>query len=185
MSRAQGSACSRLLSPSVSRAQGPACSRLVSPWSAASAALEPQEKPCDSSHDTLVMARISRRSPADLPLGANRHDEVLRATLLSNRAAAHVMLKNWAKAFDDASAALEAEVLPPPQRLKAARRAARAALRLGKLQLAHAACQEASQPRRPSPAHLFPKRQPPRDIHPERLDADAPLNQDASSQRFH
>ena len=38
-------------------------------------------------------------------------NEVLRATLLSNRAAAHVMLKNWAKAYDDATAALEAEAL--------------------------------------------------------------------------
>ena len=77
-----------------------------------------------------------------MELDANRHDEVLRATLLSNRAAAHVMLRNWAKAYDDASAALEAEALPPPQRLKAARRAARAALRLGKLPLAHAACEQ-------------------------------------------
>ena len=52
------------------------------------------------------------------------------------------MLKNWAKALDDATAALETESLPPPQRLKAARRAARAALRLGKLPLAHAACEQ-------------------------------------------
>ena len=51
---------------------------------------------------------VSRRPrDGDAPtLGANRHDEVLRATLLSNRAAAHVMLRNWAKAYDDASTAL-------------------------------------------------------------------------------
>ena len=61
------------------------------------------------------------------------NDAALEATLRSNRAAAHVMLKNWGFAYADATAALELAALPEAQQLKAARRAAKAALKLGKL----------------------------------------------------
>ena len=61
-------------------------------------------------------------------------DEGLNATLLSNRAAAHVALKNWGKALADAKAALgHAGALPGATRLKCIRRAVSAAMQLGKL----------------------------------------------------
>lgn len=63
-------------------------------------------------------------------------DDLLVATLLGNRAAAYTMLRNWGKALADASAALEMGVLPTPSSLRAARRGAQAALKLGKLQVA-------------------------------------------------
>lgn len=61
-------------------------------------------------------------------------DALLNATLRSNRAAAHVMLKNWGKAYADAVAALDAEVLAVPAQHKACRRAASAAYKLRKLE---------------------------------------------------
>ena len=60
-------------------------------------------------------------------------DGALNATLLSNRAAAHVTLKNWGKALADATAALDADALPEASRLRCCRRAASSALHLSKL----------------------------------------------------
>lgn len=68
------------------------------------------------------------------------NDAVLNATLYSNRAAAHTMLKNWGKALADASSAVEMDVLPAPSALKACRRGAAAALKLSKLRQAEALC---------------------------------------------
>ena len=65
-------------------------------------------------------------------------DVPIKAALLSNRAAAQLMLKNWGKALADASAALELGALPIGAQLKCCRRGAAAAVRLGKLEKARA-----------------------------------------------
>ena len=73
-------------------------------------------------------------------------DETLNATLLSNRAAAHVALKNWGKALADATAALEKkEWLPGATRLKCCRRAATSAMSLNKLAVVEAMVAQAEE----------------------------------------
>ncbi|EOD30788.1 hypothetical protein EMIHUDRAFT_113059 [Emiliania huxleyi CCMP1516] len=66
-------------------------------------------------------------------LAERPRDARLRATLLANRAAAHTSLRNWRRALDDAKEALA---------VKAARRGAAAALRLGLLAEAKALSEE-------------------------------------------
>ena len=66
-------------------------------------------------------------------LGESCRDMALRATLLANRGAASLMLKNWGKALADSSAALASEALAATAVPKVCRRGAAAAVQLGKL----------------------------------------------------
>ena len=61
-------------------------------------------------------------------------DDVLNATLHANRAAAHVMLKNWGKALVDAVAAADSGALADATQRKALRRAATSAWKLEKVE---------------------------------------------------
>ena len=60
-------------------------------------------------------------------------DDGLNATLLGNRAAAQITLKNWGHALADATAALDTDALPAASAVKACRRGASSALQIGKI----------------------------------------------------
>ena len=75
--------------------------------------------------------------------GLDEHgiDAVVNATLHSNRAAAHLTLRNWGRALSDVRDALALGALPRTAEIKACRRGAESALRLRKLADARELCE--------------------------------------------